>query len=66
MDAAFANPELSKFLVKNVIDRFRGSGGVRIEDDVIVTHSGNEVMTDVPRTVEEIESFMADNKSRLY
>ena len=34
--------------------------GVRIEDDVLVTRDGNEVMTrDVPKTVGEIEALMA-------
>ncbi|GAU96197.1 hypothetical protein RvY_07679 [Ramazzottius varieornatus] len=60
LNAAFANEKQSQFLVKEVIDRFRGSGGVRIEDDVIVTPTGMELMTDVPRTVEEIEYFMQD------
>ena len=34
-------------------------GGVRIEDDVIVTKDGAESMTDVPRTVDDIEQVMA-------
>jgi len=34
--------------------------GVRIEDDVLVTRDGNEVMTrDVPKAVDEIEALMA-------
>ena len=34
--------------------------GVRIEDDVLVTRDGNEVMTrDAPKTVDEIEALMA-------
>lgn len=34
---------------------------VRIEDDVAVTADGVELLTCVPRTVEEIEAFMADS-----
>ncbi len=33
---------------------------VRIEDDIAVTADGIELLTCVPRTVEEIEAFMAD------
>ena len=33
---------------------------VRIEDDIAVTADGMELLTCVPRTVEEIEAFMAE------
>ena len=52
----------SAFLVKAEIDKYRGSGGVRIEDDVIIRASGNENLSDLPRTVEEIENFMASGE----
>lgn len=59
LNKAFSDPSLSKFLVKEKIERFRNFGGVRIEDDVLITKTGIENFTFVPRTVEEIEAWMA-------
>jgi Xaa-Pro aminopeptidase len=43
----------------DVAKKWRGIG-IRIEDDVLVTRTGHRVLShDVPKTVEEIESFMA-------
>uniref|UniRef100_A0A672ZKV4 Xaa-Pro dipeptidase n=1 Tax=Sphaeramia orbicularis TaxID=375764 RepID=A0A672ZKV4_9TELE len=60
LDQALANPAQSCFINSQVLARFRGFGGVRIEDDIAVTANGMELLTCVPRTVEEIEAFMAD------
>ncbi|KAJ8923531.1 hypothetical protein NQ315_010109 [Exocentrus adspersus] len=59
LDQALANPKQSKFLVPGVLKRFRGFGGVRIEDDVLVTKEGIVNLTKVPRTVQEIEDWIA-------
>jgi hypothetical protein len=58
----------ARFLDAAVLARFRGKGGVRLEDDVIVTATGAENMTNCPRTVADIEAVMAGkitDKSQL-
>ena len=64
IDLALNNPEIARFFTE-VINEYRGFGGVRIEDDVLVTRDGGEILTDVPRTVQEIEIAMAGGDWRL-
>lgn len=61
LNKALEDPEQSKFLVKDAIEKFRNFGGVRIEDDVLITENGAENLTCVPRSVKDIESVMAED-----
>ena len=63
LDKALNDSKHSRFLVPDVLQRFLRFGGVRIEDDVVITETGLELLTDVPRSVQEIESLMREGRS---
>jgi Xaa-Pro aminopeptidase len=58
-------PENNAFIekVRPMVDKYRNLG-VRIEDSFLVTESGLErLSSNVPRTIEEIESFLKQNST---
>ena len=59
LDAALADPALRGFLVPTALAAARGFGGVRLEDNVVVTASGVESLTRVPRDIADVERVMA-------
>ena len=59
MDEAESSPILSKYINKDELEKYRGFGGVRIEDDVMVEEDYVEsYQNELPRTVEDIEAYM--------
>lgn len=46
----------------NVPEKYKGIG-VRIEDDVVITATGVDILTaDVPKDIDEIEALMAESR----
>ena len=48
-----------QFINYDEVEKYRDFGGVRIEDDVLITDTGSKVLgTPIPKTVEEVEETM--------
>ena len=61
VQAALANPSQAPHLNMGKLQRFVDSfGGVRLEDDVVITRDGYENLTYCPRKIEDIERIMAE------
>jgi Xaa-Pro dipeptidase len=59
LDAALADPARARFIVPAALAPYRGFGGVRIEDDVLVTADGIENFTWAPRWPDQVEDACA-------
>lgn len=62
LEPAFQNPEEAKFLNEEKIRSMMDFGGVRLEDDVVITADGMENFTRCPRKIEDVEAVMAGAK----
>lgn len=51
--------KFEQFINYAALDSYIDFGGIRVEDDVLITESGNRVLgTPIPKTVEEVEEVM--------
>lgn len=55
---ALEDEEKAKFLNREKIESLFDFGGIRIEDNLIITENGHENLTDVPKEIADIEEVM--------
>ncbi|GAB7341677.1 hypothetical protein MBLNU457_g0022t1 [Dothideomycetes sp. NU457] len=51
----FPDPLHSKYINRDVLKRYMPVGGVRIEDDILITHDGWEMLTTTPKGEEALK-----------
>lgn len=53
-----ADGRCAQFINYNTVEKYRGFGGIRIEDDILVTADGYRLLgTKIPKTIEEVEAM---------
>lgn len=55
---ALEKEEKARFLNKEKVESLFNFGGIRIEDNLVITEEGYENLTDVPKEIKEIEEVM--------
>lgn len=58
---ALEDPKVNKYLNSDKVRSLLNFGGVRIEDNIVVTEDGHENLTNVPKEIADIEKLMAKN-----
>jgi Xaa-Pro dipeptidase len=60
IDAWKAERKHEEFIDYRTVDQYRDFGGLRIEDDILVTESGSRVLgTPIPKSIEDVEAACA-------
>ena len=60
LDRAMApESDIKQYFVPERVNACRSMGGVRLEDNILITETGCESWTNVPRDVRDVEAVMA-------
>ncbi|KAL0094609.1 peptidase M24, structural domain-containing protein [Phycomyces blakesleeanus] len=53
----------SKYVNQEALNKYKSTGGVRIEDNIVITEDGYINLTTAPKEIEEIEALMTASKA---
>lgn len=53
-----SDPIHSPYINFEVLNKYWDVGGIRIEDNILITETGYENLTDTPKSVEEMEAII--------
>jgi len=58
----FPDPKHSKYINRDVLKRYMPVGGIRIEDDILISHDGWEMLTTTPKGEEALKIIRGDQR----
>lgn len=59
IDPVLNDPVTGKYINKEALNKYKSVGGVRIEDNIVITETGHFNLTTAPKEIAEIEAMCA-------
>ncbi|KAG2216266.1 hypothetical protein INT45_006067 [Circinella minor] len=64
IDPVVKDEKTSKYINKEMLNKYKSVGGIRIEDNLVITEDGSYNLTTVPKEINEIEAIMEEASSK--